>query len=265
MPTFAFGLQYNGTAYRGWQFQVNVSSIQAVVESAITQLANEKIQVICAGRTDAGVHAMNQVIHFHTTAIREAHAWLRGTNSYLPRDVSVQWIKEVSSDFHARYSATARRYQYVIYNHPVRSSVLYNAMTWWYKTLDVDLMHQAGQYLIGKHDFSSFRGPHCQSHTPIRCVQQLQVRRYKDWVIIDITANAFLQHMVRNIVGVLLEVGENEHPPQWVAQVLAAKDRRCAGRTAPAEGLYFMDVSYPAHFKLPRLSVDDTLLPFIAL
>jgi len=265
MATLAFGLQYNGTAYRGWQCQVDVPSIQAEVERAITQLANEKIRVICAGRTDAGVHAMQQVIHCHTNAVREPYTWLRGTNAYLPADISVQWVNEVTSDFHARYSATARRYQYVIYNNPVRSSVLHNRVTGWYKPLDSDLMHQAGQYLVGEHDFTSFRGPHCQARTPVRCIHQLHVRRYKTWIIVDISANAFLQHMVRNIVGVLLEIGEKEKPLDWAADVLAAKDRRCGGQTAPAQGLYFMDVSYPAHFNLPRLPVDDTLLPFIAL
>jgi len=265
MPTYAFGLQYNGTAYHGWQCQRQVPSLQAAVESAVSQLANKRVSVICAGRTDAGVHAMNQVINFQTDVSRPDIAWLRGTNAYLPTDICVRWVKEVPAEFHARFSATSRRYQYVIFNNPLRSSVLYNGATWWYKPLNTELMQLAGQYLMGEHDFTSFRGPHCQARTPIRTLLSLDVRRYQDWVIVDISANAFLQHMVRNIVGVLLKIGAGECSPLWASEVLAAKDRQQAALTAPAKGLYFMDVGYPEIFGLPKLAVDDAMLPFLAL
>ncbi len=248
---YALGIEYNGTHYHGWQKQTNAPSVQTTLEQAISQIANHPIETICAGRTDAGVHALNQVIHFDTTAMRDAHAWLFGINRFLPSDINVSWIRPVSDDFHARYSATARRYGYVIYHAPVRSSILGQNVTWIHRKLDVVAMREASHYLIGTHDFTSFRAQECQAKTAIRTVQHLNIIENGALLVIDIKANAFLHHMVRNIVGVLLAVGRGDQPPTWVNDVLLARDRRNAGVTMPPNGLHFIGVDYPDEFTLP--------------
>lgn len=251
---FALGVEYDGSLYHGWQFQKEVSSIQGELEKALSYIANHKVNVICAGRTDAGVHSTSQVVHFRTCVIRSERSWTIGVNSYLPNNITVLWIKEVSEYFHARHSALSRTYRYIIYNHIFRSSILENKILNFYKKLDVDNMHKAGQYLMGEHDFTSFRGNFCQSFTPYRKITNFQVTRVNHFVIIDITANSFLYHMVRNIVGCLLDIGTHKRKINWIVSVLNLKNRQATGSiTAKAQGLYLISVDYPTYFNIPRL------------
>lgn len=244
----ALGVEYDGSRYHGWQAQTDLHTIQQAVESALTRVADTEIRVVCAGRTDTGVHATNQVIHFDCETSRTTRAWIYGVNSFLPKDVCVKWVHEMADDFHARYSALARRYRYIIYNHPIRPALLRGNVTWHYRQLDHEIMAQAGQCLIGEHDYTSFRSIECQSNTPMRHVMQLEVFRSGDLLIIDITANAFLHHMVRNIAGVLMAVGGGKRPVEWVRDVLNARDRRLGAETAPPYGLYLVAVTYPEVF-----------------
>lgn len=244
----ALVLEYDGSHYHGWQAQTGLHTVQQAVEQAVSKVADSPISVICAGRTDTGVHATNQVIHFDTDKERSIRAWIHGVNSFLPKDICIKWGKELPEEFHARYSATARRYRYVIYNGVVRPALLRSNVTWQYRQLDHRLMHQGAQILLGENDFTSFRSVECQSNTPMRNVHKLQVTRTNDLVIIDITANAFLHHMVRNIAGVLIAVGSGKHPVSWVEEVLKAKDRRLGAETAPSYGLYLVQVTYPQEF-----------------
>ncbi|MFG7479575.1 tRNA pseudouridine(38-40) synthase TruA, partial [Enterobacter hormaechei] len=205
-----------------------------------------------AGRTDAGVHGTGQVVHFDTTAVRKDAAWTLGVNANLPGDIAVRWVKAVPDDFHARFSATARRYRYVIYNQRLRPAVLSQGVTHFYEPLDAERMQRAAQCLIGENDFTSFRAVQCQSRTPWRNVMHINVSRYGAYVVVDIKANAFVHHMVRNIVGSLMEVGAGHQPESWIAELLAAKDRTLAAATAKAEGLYLVSVDYPDRFDLPK-------------
>lgn len=248
----ALGIEYDGSRYFGWQRQQNVASVQQELETALSKIANAPCEVFCAGRTDAGVHGTGQVVHFETDAIRPMQSWCFGTNANLPADIAVRWAVEVSDEFHARFSATARRYRYVIYNHKLRSAILPKGLSHYYHPLDAEKMHQAGQYLLGENDFSSFRAAQCQSHTPWRNVHHLNVWRQQDYVIVDIQANAFVHHMVRNIVGSLIEVGLGKQPPEWIGWLLAQRDRTQAAATAHAEGLYLVDVTYPEQFNIPK-------------
>lgn len=248
----ALGIEYDGSRYCGWQRQAEVISVQACLEQALSKVANEPIGVFCAGRTDAGVHATGQVVHFTTQAVRQDAAWTMGVNANLPPDIAVRWVKTVDGDFHARFSATARRYRYVIYNHRYRPAVLARGVTHFYHPLDAARMERAGQCLLGENDFTSFRAVHCQSRSPWRNVNHLKVTRHGAYIVVDIKANAFVHHMVRNIVGSLMEVGCGNQPEAWIAELLAAKDRTLAAATARAEGLYLVAVDYPARFALPR-------------
>jgi tRNA pseudouridine38-40 synthase len=241
----ALMLEYDGSHYHGWQSQAGLRTVQQAIETALSKVADDDISVICAGRTDTGVHATNQVIHFDTTKERTIRSWVHGANSNLPKDVCVKWGREMSDDFHARFSALARSYRYIIYNAPIRPGLLRSNVTWQYRQLDHRLMHDASQFLLGEQDFTSFRSVECQSKTPMRNVHSLSVERKGEFVIIDITANAFLHHMVRNIAGVLIAVGSGRKPVPWVGDVLAAKDRRMGAETAPPYGLYLTEVSYP--------------------
>ena len=252
MSRWAAGVEYLGTRYGGWQEQRKVHSVQGTVQAALSRIADHRLRVTCAGRTDAGVHALQQVIHFDTDAKRSAYGWLLGTNSNLPEDVSLRWIQPVADHFDARHSARQRHYRYVIQNQRARSALLYNRAAWWPQRLDADAMHFGAQALIGEHDFSAFRDSQCQSATPMRNVRQIRVLRIGDFVVMDICANAFLHHMVRNITGVLSEVGLGKRPASWVAEVLAGRDRSKAGVNAPPEGLYFVGPDYPAEFALPE-------------
>ncbi len=248
----ALGIEYNGQDFYGWQAQTNLVTIQGSLETALSQIANEPIKLFCAGRTDAGVHATGQVAHFDTCASRQMAAWTFGTNALLPSNIAVYWAQHVDSDFHARYAATSRRYRYFIYNYPARPAILAGRVAWHYGPLDIASMQQAGQYLIGEQDFSAFRSAQCEAKTPMRNVQSLSVTRSNDYIIIEVTANAFLHHMVRNIVGVLLEVGSGAKEPEWVRAVLESRDRRKAAATADAAGLYLIKVDYPANYAFPE-------------
>lgn len=240
----ALGIEYDGSGFHGWQCQENLKTVQGELESALSKIAAESIKVFCAGRTDAGVHATEQVVHFETTAKRVSRAWTVGTNTHLPSSIAVRWMKEVDEDFHARFSAKARRYRYLIYNHSLRSALWDKRATWYYRPLDASLMHIAAQHLLGEHDFSSFRSSQCESKTPMREVHEIAVSRDGDFVVIDIQANAFLHHMVRNIAGMLMEVGSGLRKPEAVLEVLGARERRLAGETAAPEGLYLTKVLY---------------------
>ncbi|MBX3708897.1 MAG: tRNA pseudouridine(38-40) synthase TruA [Gammaproteobacteria bacterium] len=247
----ALGVEYNGHGFYGWQAQRGLSTIQGTLESALAKVANERILLFCAGRTDANVHAMGQVVHFDTHAKRHIDAWIWGTNSHLPSSIVVRWAKHVDYSFHARFTAMARRYRYVIFNHPIRPAMLSTRVTWHYYPLDVVPMQQAGKILIGEQDFSSFRSSQCHSKSPMRNVTEFTVRRQGDFVIVEIQANAFLHHMVRNIVGSLVKIGAGLKQPEWMQEVLQAKDRRAAAETAPPDGLYLTQVTYPEPYIFP--------------
>jgi tRNA pseudouridine38-40 synthase len=251
MTRWAAAVEYQGSAYAGWQAQAHAASVQATLQAAISKVAAHPVEVFAAGRTDAGVHAFNQIVHFDSTADRSAYAWLLGVNSNLPEDISLRWVQPVAERFHARHSATARSYRYLIHNQRARSALLAVRAAWITWTLDADAMDRAAQVLLGEQDFSAFRGAECQSTTPMRRVLDVRVRRHGDFVLLDIRANAFLHHMVRNIAGTLIEVGSGKRPESWVGEVLASRDRTRAGMNAPACGLYFMNVEYPAEFAIP--------------
>lgn len=251
MSRWAAGVEYLGTAYAGWQSQAHAVSIQSTVEAALSSVANHPVEVVAAGRTDAGVHAFQQVIHFDSGARRTAYAWMLGCNTRMPADIGLRWVQPVPEDFHARFSARARRYRYVIHSARPRSALLGGRAAWITWDLDAAAMHRAAQVLIGERDFSAFRGSECQSRTPMREVISVEVRRQAAFVVIDICANAFLHHMVRNIAGTLIEVGTGKQAETWVAEVLASRDRTRAGQNAPACGLYFLAADYPPEFSLP--------------
>jgi tRNA pseudouridine38-40 synthase len=251
MPRIALGLEYDGTDFCGWQRQPAGRSVQACVEEALSRVADHPVEVYCAGRTDAGVNASGQVAHFDTTSERSLRGWQLGANSNLPPDASVLWARIVPDDFHARFSARWRSYRYRIVNRPSRSALERNRACWIPSPLDADRMQEAAGRLIGTHDFASFRAAECQARTSVRTVHRLDVRRCDDTITIDVRADAFLHHMVRNIAGVLLKVGAGDAPPEWAAEVLAARDRRCAGVTAPAAGLCLVAVGYDAACALP--------------
>lgn len=249
----ALGLEYRGSAYAGWQAQRRrgLPTVQEVLENALSAIADEPVRTVCAGRTDTGVHASRQVVHFDTSAHRADKAWVLGGNSLLPDDIAVIWSRQVNTAFHARFSATFRRYRYLILNRPVRSALYADGVCLQRRPLDAALMHHEAQCLLGEQDFSSFRAAGCQSRTPMRRVEQILVRRAGALVMIDVQANAFVHHMVRNIAGALMAVGSGARPRGWLAALLQARDRRLGAATAPASGLYLVDVGYPAHWSLP--------------
>ncbi len=249
----AVGIEYDGAAFSGWQKQLSPQqpTIQQQVEKALSQIVDEPIVTTCAGRTDSGVHATCQVIHFDTPVDRGSKAWLMGGNSLLPDSIRIQWSRSVSDDFHARFSATARRYFYVIHQRDIASAILSRRVTHVRETLDLEAMQVAAQHLLGEKDFSSFRAAGCQSKSASRNVMQARVFRQGAFIVLDIQADAFLQHMVRNIVGSLLEVGRGQRPVDWIAELLAEKDRRKAAMTASPHGLYLVEVDYPPEFGLP--------------
>jgi tRNA pseudouridine38-40 synthase len=255
----ALGVQYDGSTYHGWQRQKDpdLLTLQVAIEQAISQVANHPIEVTSAGRTDAGVHAAEQVLHFDTTAERSEMGWVKGANCNLPHEISVLWSKVVDEHFHARYSATARRYHYIIYNNRIRPTYARHYTSWQYRHLDAELMHQAAQYLLGEHDFSSFRSVACQAKTPNRHLHEIAVHREGDYLLLNIKANAFLHHMVRNIAGALMEVGYGKHEATWIKELLELRDRTLGGITAPPNGLYLVDIEYPQIFQLPSYKTSD--------
>lgn len=256
----ALGLEYDGSEFYGWQRQTHFNSVQETLENALNQVACHRVHTVCAGRTDTGVHASIQVVHFDTTAIRSERAWIYGTNAALKPSVRILWAQSVPQNFHARRSAMSRRYRYIIYNHRLRPSLLRNYVSWYYRPLDEQKMFEAAQYWVGEHDFSSFRAAACQSHSPIRRVHTINITRLGDRVIIDVTANAFLHHMIRNMAGVLLAIGAGLAKVEWAQNVLEAKDRRQAGLTASPKGLYLVKVQYAEHFGLPQIPVGPWFL-----
>lgn len=247
----AMGIEYDGTGYSGWQIQIGQRTVQGTLEKGLSKVANHPVKLICAGRTDTGVHAIQQIVHFDTTAIRKERSWVLGTNVNIPSDVSVNWAKFVDENFHARYSAIARKYRYIILNRSTRSALHKRRATWIHWPLAVQQMHIAAQALVGEHDFSSFRAVACQSRTAIREIYQISVSRKGEYVFIDVIANAFLHHMVRNIAGVLIAIGKGEKPVSWVRDLLEIRNRRCGGVTAEPEGLYLIDVVYPHEYDIP--------------
>ena len=241
----ALGVEYLGTDFHGWQIQKSgLRTVQGVVEPALSKIANHPVRVFCSGRTDAGVHAQEQVIHFETQTSRTDGAWLFGGNANLPSDVNFKWAKEVNDDFHARFNAHARSYEYKIHHHPVRSSLKTGYYLWEPRSLNIDDMRKAAAFLVGEHDFSCFRGSMCQAKSPIKIIEYLQIDEIGDDLIIKVKANAFLHHMVRNLVGTLLKVGRGEESTEWMLSVLASKDRKEAGPTAEPQGLYFIKAHY---------------------
>ncbi|UNM95198.1 tRNA pseudouridine(38-40) synthase TruA [Ignatzschineria rhizosphaerae] len=247
LQKYALLIEYDGRQFKGWQKQNNppVRSIEEELERAVSFIANEPIKLTCAGRTDAGVHAINQVIHFETTAIRPKRAWMLGINSNLPEDCAIKDIVPVKDDFHARFSAISRTYRYQIFNHPFRSPLKRFYALWNYHPLDIAAMEKGAQYLIGEHDFSAFRSSECQANTPFRNVHYIRFTEKEHLIEIELKANAFLHNMVRNIVGTLLEVGLGKEPPEYIKKVLESLDRTKGGITAPPQGLYLYNVEYP--------------------
>lgn len=258
----ALGVEYNGAAYHGFQYQEGLlPTIQNQLEAALSCVAGgAALHVTCAGRTDAKVHASGQVVHFDTCVERLPHAWVMGANQYLPKDISVAWAQVVPESFHARFSALARRYQYVIYNDPIRPAHLRSEVAWHYRPLDAQCMQNAAQILIGTHDFSAFRAQECQAKSPIKVVHHLRIIRHGPFVILDIQANAFLHHMVRNIAGTLMLIGAGIKPIDWMHDVLQSKSRQQAGATAAAQGLYLVQVFYPQEFQLPKRYIGPHFL-----
>lgn len=257
----AFCLSYNGFGYHGWQAQKSgLPTIQKYLQQAVSRVANQPIDLVCAGRTDRAVHAGFQVVHFDTTAQRTMRSWVFGCNANLPKDISVTWAGNVCRDFHARFSATSRRYHYLIYNHPVRPSSFSDQLTWCHYPLDERLMNEAAQCLVGEHDFSAFRAVGCQSRSPNRYLEFVRVKRFSNIIMIDIKGNAFLHHMVRNIAGVLMAIGSGKQSVDWCNIVLQSRDRTQADVTAPPGGLYLTHVEYPEHFGIPVSSGAPSLI-----
>ena len=255
----ALGIEYNGQSFAGWETQVGQPTVQAVLETALGKVADKPIRVICAGRTDAGVHATGQVAHFDTDVTRPPRAWTLGTNGFAHPHVSVLWAREVPEAFHARFTARCRHYRYLILNRRCRPGLLQGRVAWVRSPLDAAAMHQAAQYLLGEHDFSSLQAAGCQAKSPVRTVHAIKVERHGDFITIDVSANAFLQHMVRNLAGTLCLVGAAKRPPAWLRSLLLARDRTQAGMTMAPDGLYFIGVEYPSSYKLASLSSGPML------
>jgi tRNA pseudouridine38-40 synthase len=255
----ALGIEYDGSNFRGWQIQqAGVPTVQGCLEKALSQVAAQCVNTVCAGRTDAGVHGIEQVVHFDTDAQRPLRAWLLGVNSNLPGDISLRWAQPVAETFHARFSALSRCYRYIILNRPYRSALQRKRATWQRGPLNHEPMAEAATHLLGEHDFTSFRATACQANSPIRTIYNLTVERQGDYLAIDIEANGFLHHMVRNVAGVLLAIGRGEQLTGWPRDLLKVRNRALAGVTAPAEGLYLKGIRYPAEFGLPDHATNSS-------
>ncbi|MBA3981630.1 MAG: tRNA pseudouridine(38-40) synthase TruA [Alcanivorax sp.] len=262
MTRIALGVEYDGSRYHGWQTQQpGVPSVQLAVEKALGKVANHRVALSCAGRTDAGVHATGQVIHFDTDSERTERGWVFGANTNLPDDIAILWAKPVPETFHARFGAQARRYRYVIYNDRIRPALFNRQITWNYRPLDIERMRAALPALRGTHDFTSYRGIACQGKSPIKTLHRLELYQRGPLIVLEAEANAFLMHMVRNIAGVLMAIGCGKKPPEWAAEVLAARNRRLGGVTAPPFGLYLVGVTYDSVFDLPARRLGPQWLP----
>lgn len=262
MKRIAIGIQYDGAPWQGWQTQPHGLTVQDALQAAIRKFALQDIPVQCAGRTDTGVHAIGQVAHFDTVVERTMQSWVRGVNSLLPQSIAVRWAQEVEPDFHARFSAVGRTYHYYLYNNPVRSPLLHGRAGWAFRPLDAALMHDAAQRLVGRHDFSAFRAAQCQASSPVRSMQSVEVERSGDLLRLTLTANAFLHHMVRNIVGSLIAVGSGAQPVDWIGELLASGDRTLAAPTFMPDGLYLANIDYGPNWHLPA---DSNPHPVFAL
>jgi len=247
----ALGVEYDGSAFHGWQIQPQGNTVQDALQAALAQIAGQPVDVVCAGRTDAGVHATGQVVHFEASVNRPLTAWVRGVNTFLPATVSVRWAHPVADSFHARFSAYGRCYRYLLLNRPQRPGVGHGRVGWYHHPLDVEVMQLAAAKLVGEHDFSSFRAADCQAKTPVKLMRRAEVRRVGELIVFDFEASAFLHHMVRNLVGSLVYIGQGKHPPEWMGQLLKNADRRLAAPTFSAAGLYLVGVNYEAHWGLP--------------
>jgi tRNA pseudouridine38-40 synthase len=259
----ALGIEYCGASYFGWQRQDIPNSIQEHVEDALSKIADQQVKVSCAGRTDTGVHALHQVVHFETGIDRKMYSWIAGSNVNLPNDISILWAKKVDEDFHARFSATARTYRYIILNRQAKPGVNQGLVTWERQALDEDRMQSAANYLIGEHDFTSFRTVACQAKSPVRNVKRLDVNRVDDYVMFEIEANAFLHHMVRNIAGVLIKIGCGNADISWMEKILEMRDRTKSAKTAPADGLYLTMIEYPEKYGIPMPVNSRCAIPSI--
>jgi tRNA pseudouridine38-40 synthase len=257
----ALGIEYDGSRFLGWQTQPGGGTVQDALEAALSAIADAPVGVTCAGRTDRGVHARGQVVHFDTEAQRPDSAWLRGVNAMLPEAMAVLWSRRVAADFHARYSALSRSYRYVLLNRPVRPALAARYAGWHHAPLDVQAMKEAAAQLIGEHDFSAFRSAECQAKNPVRTLHAIGIERDGERIDFTLRANAWLQHMVRNIVGTLVYVGKGRHPPSWAKQVLESRDRSKAAPTFASEGLYLEAVEYDARWSLPAIESQPMHLP----
>ena len=257
----ALGISYGGGAYEGWQSQRSGNTVQDKLELALSKFAAQPVRVMCAGRTDAGVHALMQVAHFDTALRRETPSWVRGTNAFLPRDIAVQWAQQVPEEFHSRGSAIARRYAYVVLESPVRPSVEVGRVGWVYRPLNGEAMKQAAAYLMGEHDFSSFRASQCQAKSPVKTMSRIDISHRAGYWRFEFEANAFLHHMIRNIMGCLVAVGQGNQSPEWLVDVLAARRRDAAAPTFSPDGLYFMGPVYEDRYALPARTASYDWLP----
>ncbi len=257
----AIGIEYDGSRFHGWQSQPSGDTVQDELERALACIAGEPVRLAAAGRTDAGVHALAQVAHFETSAPRPESAWVRGVNTLVAQAVAVQWAVPVAEDFHARYSAITRSYRYVLYNHPVRPALHQGRVGWFHLPLDTDAMRVAMAQLAGEHDFSAFRSSECQAKSPVRTMRSCALEQRGAYLCFQFSANGFLHHMVRNIVGCLVYVGKGKHPPGWLAELLASRDRRVAAPTFAPDGLYLSKVEYAAGWGLPAFASGAAVFP----
>ncbi|MCF8168032.1 MAG: tRNA pseudouridine(38-40) synthase TruA [Rhodoferax sp.] len=257
----ALGLSYNGLAYQGWQSQLSGQTVQDRLEAALGAFTAQRVSTLCAGRTDAGVHALMQVVHFDTHRERSPHAWIRGTKAHLPRDIAVQWAVLTTAAFHCRACATARRYAYVLLESPVRPSVEAGRVGWSFRPLDQAAMQHASTYLLGEHDFTSFRAAQCQALSPVKTMLDIRLSRQGSYWRIEFEATAFLHHMIRNIMGCLVQIGQGKKQPEWMAEVLAARDRRAAAPTFSPDGLYFLGPRYAPEWAMPDRTPSYDGLP----
>jgi tRNA pseudouridine38-40 synthase len=255
------GVSYNGQGYQGWQSQLSGRTIQDKLEAALRAFTTQRVSTLCAGRTDAGVHALMQVVHFDTDCLRDSYAWVRGTNAHLPNDIAVQWAQPMDDSFHCRACATSRRYAYVLLESPIRPSVERGRVGWTFNALNADAMRQAAATLLGEHDFSSFRAAQCQALSPVKNMRNITIAQRGAYWRIEFEANAFLHHMIRNIMGCLVRIGQGKQAPQWMAEVLAARDRRAAAPTFSPDGLYFLGPRYDPQWQLPERTAAYDFLP----